>query len=307
MNPSIRFSDEVLAAKAQNQPIVALESTIITHGMPHPENINTALSVCEVVRSQGVVPATIAVINGEIRVGLDNGELEQLATLANVVKASAFDLAYVQMKQLNASTTVAATSHIAAMAGLHFFATGGIGGVHKQLSEHFDISADLAILAKTPITVVASGAKSILDIPKTLEHLETLNVPVVGYQTDRFPAFYSRTSPYPIAMRVDSPEAIAKLFQHQQHLHLNQAILVANPVPEEDSIPFETLQPLIEKETAAAATKAPGKALTPYLLKRINELTEGKSLQTNIALIKNNALLAAQTAKAYFQEKILDT
>ncbi len=295
----LNFSDEVSAAIRDGKPLVALESTIISHGMPYPSNYETAIVVSETVRDNGAVPATIALIDGEVHVGLDNAAIQRFAEIETTIKASTRDLAYVIANSLTASTTVAATAHIASLAGISFFATGGIGGVHPDLCEAYDISADLLMLSQTPITVIASGAKSILDLPKTLEHLETLSIPVVGYQTSSFPAFYSYESPYPLTMKAETEKDVAKLYHQQLQLNLKQGLLVCNPVPKAFEIPFDDIDKEIQQAIKDAKGLVNGKALTPYLLKRVNELTQGKSLQTNIELIKSNAALAAKIAVSY--------
>lgn len=295
----INYSDEVLSAFNEKKPLVALESTIISHGMPYPSNYETAISVSDVVRDNGAVPATIAIINGIIHIGLDNDSIKQFAEIEDVTKASTRDLAYVLNNRLSASTTVAATAHIASLAKIFFFATGGIGGVHPDLAHAYDISADLGVMAQTPITVIASGAKSILDLPKTLEHLETLSVPVVGYKTTTFPAFYSHESPYELTMKADSAADVANQFYLQQQLGLKQGMLVCNPVPKHAEIPYDEISIEIEKAIADAKGHIKGKALTPYLLKHISNTTQGRSLQTNIELIKCNAEVAAKIAVSY--------
>ncbi|MFC4175747.1 pseudouridine-5'-phosphate glycosidase [Microvirga sp. GCM10011540] len=290
---------EVKAALENGGAVVALESTIITHGMPHPQNVTTALDVESVVRSNGAVPATIAVIAGRIKVGLSRDELEWLGTAEDVLKLSRSDLPYAVSANRHGSTTVAATMICAHRAGLKVFATGGIGGVHRGVEKTMDISADLDELAHTPVTVICAGAKAILDLPRTLEYLETRGVPVVGYQTNRFPAFWSRESELPITIRIETPEAVADLVTAKQELGLNGGILVANPVPEEDEIPMHEMTGFIEDAIEEARNHhVTGKAVTPFLLSHIFEKTGGRSLETNIALIKNNAALAARIATA---------
>ncbi|MCB5175150.1 pseudouridine-5'-phosphate glycosidase [Microvirga lenta] len=290
---------EVKAALEHGGAVVALESTIITHGMPHPQNVTTALDVESVVRSNGAVPATIAVIAGRIKVGLSRDELEWLGTAEDVLKLSRSDLPYAVSANRHGSTTVAATMICAHRAGLKVFATGGIGGVHRGVEKTMDISADLDELAHTPVTVICAGAKAILDLPRTLEYLETRGVPVVGYQTNRFPAFWSRESELPVPIRIETPEAVADLVTAKQELGLNGGILVANPVPEEDEIPMHEMTGFIEGALEEARNHhVTGKAVTPFLLSHILEKTGGRSLETNIALIKNNAALAARIATA---------
>ena len=294
----LELSEEVKDAIHLNQPIVVLESTIISHGMPYPDNLKTALEVEQIIRKEGVIPATIALINGKIHIGLTQDRMEFLAGSKNVFKASRRDLAYVLTKKLTASTTVASTMFCAHMANLPIFVTGGIGGVHQMASESFDISADLIELSTTPVTVICAGAKSILDLPKTLEVLETQGVAVIGYGTDEFPAFYSRSSGIPLLHRMDTPEEIAELMSYQHQLQMKNGIVIANPIPSEAEITDAEIAPIIEQANREAK-KLSGQAVTPYLLKRISELTAGKSLAANIELIKNNALLGAQIAKAY--------
>lgn len=295
-----RFLDvapEVRSALEQGQAIVALESTIITHGMPHPQNVATAREVEAVVRANGAVPATIAIIGGRIKIGLSGEELDMLGTTSEVMKLSRADLPYAITAKRHGSTTVAATMICAHLAGVRVFATGGIGGVHQGVESTMDISADLDELARTPVTVVCAGAKAILDLPRTLEYLETRGVPVVGYQTDHFPAFWSRKSELPAPIRLDTPEAIADLIRTKEALGLGGGILVANPVPSTDEIPAEEMQGFIDEAIAEAGRRGVvGKAVTPFLLSFLFESTGGRSLATNIALVKNNAALAARLA-----------
>ena len=302
MKAPLLFSKEVRHALSNNQPIVALESTIISHGMPYPDNLGCARIVEDIMRKQGVTPATIALHDGHIHIGIDDKLIEHLANCKDVLKASRRDLAYVLSKKLTASTTVAATMYCASLSNIPIFATGGIGGVHPKLSEHFDISADIIELANTPVAVVCSGAKSILDLPKTLEMLETHGVPVVGYCTDEFPAFYSHTSGISLVHRLDSVNEIAQMISYQYELGLKNGIVVANPIPLEAEIPDDTLTPIIE-QAHQEANHINGKSITPFLLKRIAELTKGQSLKANIELIKNNADLGAKLALAIHQEK----
>lgn len=296
----LAVSPEVQAALAAGGPVVALESTIITHGMPFPQNHETALAVEQVVRDNGAVPATIAIMDGRLRVGVAGAELEQLArTGLAAAKASRRDMAAILVKGLTAGTTVATTMQIAAMAGIRIFATGGIGGVHRGAESTFDISADLTELSQTPVAVVCAGAKSILDIPKTLEVLETNGVPVVGYGTDAFPAFFARESGYGVDYRLDTPEDVAALIATQGKLGMPGGVLVANPIPEADALDADEINARIASAIAdAEAQGVTRKNLTPYLLNRIFELTGGKSLAANIALVKNNAAVAARIAAA---------
>ncbi|MGJ8583092.1 MAG: pseudouridine-5'-phosphate glycosidase [Marinosulfonomonas sp.] len=291
------FSAEVAAARDANAPIVALESTIITHGMPYPENIQTARRVEDEIRAAGAVPATIAVIDGQICVGLDPDQLDALGQAQNVEKLSRADLAACVAKGTTGATTVAATMIIAHMAGIKVFATGGIGGVHRGADQSFDISADLHEFSKTPVTVIAAGAKAILDLPKTLEVLETLGVPVICYGQDDFPAFWSRSSGLPGPIRMDDAGSIAKAQLTREALGLSGGQLVANPIPSDAEIPSQDLTHAIE--TALSEADAAGisaKNVTPFLLQRIYELTDGQSLTANIALVLNNARLGAEIA-----------
>ncbi|TCT40345.1 pseudouridine-5'-phosphate glycosidase [Martelella mediterranea] len=294
------LSKEVKAALETGKPVVALESTIITHGMPYPANLETALAVEEVVRENGAVPATIAVIEGRLHAGLDRDVIERLAKVEDgIVKASGRDLAVAIVKGQTAGTTVSATMKIAALAGISVFATGGVGGVHRGAEHTFDISADLSELGRTPVTVVCAGVKSILDIPKTLEYLETQRVPVIAYQSDDFPAFFTRSSGYPADHRLDSAEELAGMVLAHDRLETGTGVLVANPVPEADALTHEFIDGTIENAVREADEKSvTRKELTPFLLARINELSEGRSLTANIALVKNNAKLAAQIAVA---------
>ena len=295
----LRFSGEVSAALAAGRPVVALESTIITHGMPWPQNVETARRVEAELRSHGAVPATIAVMDGTIRIGLEPAELEALGQAKGVAKLSRADLAACLATGGTGATTVAATMICARLAGISVFATGGIGGVHRGAEGSFDISADLMELAQTPVTVVAAGAKAILDLPKTLEVLETQGVPVIAFGQDDFPAFWSRSSGLKAPLRMDTPEAIAAAHKMRGVLGLPGGQLVANPIPLEAEIPRAEIMPVIEQALAeAAARRVSAKAVTPFLLQRIFELTEGRSLQSNIALVLNNARLAARIAAA---------
>jgi pseudouridine-5'-phosphate glycosidase len=291
-------SAEVANAQAEGTPIVALESTIITHGMPYPQNLEVARQVEADVRAAGAVPATMAVLNGTLRVGLDDAELEALAKAKGVAKLSRADMAACIATGGTGATTVAATMIAARLAGIHVFATGGIGGVHKGAELTFDISADLLELAQTPVTVVAAGAKAILDIPKTLEVLETQGVPVIAYGQDDMPAFWSRESGLPAPLRMDDPAQIAAAHRLRGEMGVPGGQLIGNPIPKGAEISAEILAPIIARAQADAdAFGISGKGVTPYLLQRIFELTEGKSLEANIALVRNNAKLAAGIAK----------
>jgi pseudouridine-5'-phosphate glycosidase len=291
------FSPEVAEALSAKKPIVALESTIITHGMPYPRNVETARFVEEAAREMGAVPATIAVIDGRFRVGLDGREIERLGELTGGgVKASRRDLALVAARKGSAGTTVAATMFIAGLAGLEVFATGGIGGVHRGAEETFDISADLVELARTRVAVVCAGAKSILDIEKTLEYLETQGVAIVGYRCDEFPAFYARSSGFRLEHRCDGLHDLARMIRLQRDI-CPGGLLIANPIPHDHALEQAAIEERIAEAVAEAKAQGVGKKeATPFLLKRVVELTEGKSLEANIALIRNNAMLAAQAA-----------
>jgi pseudouridine-5'-phosphate glycosidase len=298
-HPLIDTSPEVAQALADGAAVVALESTIISHGMPYPENLTTAREVEQIVRDHGAVPATIALVDGRLRVGLDDAALDRLAKPGDVVKASRRDLAALVAAGATAGTTVASTMYIADLSGVAVFATGGIGGVHRGAQQSFDVSADLLELGGTPVTVVCAGAKSILDLPKTLEVLETHGVPVVGVGTDEFPAFFSRTSGLPVAHRVDTAAELARLVAAQRALGLTGGVLVALPIPVADAMAADEISAIIEQALADADTQGvSGKDVTPYLLARINELTGGRSLTANVALIKNNAAFAADLAVA---------
>ncbi|ASQ46509.1 pseudouridine-5'-phosphate glycosidase [Legionella clemsonensis] len=294
------LNEEVKTAIHNKQPIVVLESTIISHGMSYPENLVTAHMVEQIIRKNGAVPATIALHQGKIHVGINQELMEHLASSDEVIKASRRDIAFVLSTKKTASTTVAATMFCSHLANLPLFVTGGIGGVHQRVEENFDISADLIELAATPITVVCSGAKSILDLPKTLEVLETHGVPVIGYRTDEFPAFYSHSSGIPLLHRLDTAKEIASLIYYQHQLKLNNGIVIANPIPKEVEIPDEKILPVI-KQALGEANHIEGKAITPFLLQRIADLTAGQSIQANIELIKNNAILGTEIAIAYQQ------
>ncbi|OOY23522.1 pseudouridine-5-phosphate glycosidase [Thioclava sediminum] len=297
MTAPLTFAAEVADAKAQNRPIVALESTIITHGMPYPQNLETAQAVEAEIRKAGAVPATIAVMGGKIHIGLEPEELEALAQTRDAMKVSRADLAVCLAKGATGATTVAATMICAHLAGIDVFATGGIGGVHRGAEDSFDISADLLELAQTPVSVVAAGAKAILDLPKTLEVLETHGVPVIAYGQDAFPAFWSRNSGLPAPLRADRAAEIAKSQLARAALGLPGGQLIANPIPEEAEIAREEIVPVIEQALQEAEAQGiAAKAVTPFLLSRIFELTEGRSLEANIALVLNNARLAAAIA-----------
>lgn len=293
------IAPEVAAALAKGRAVVALESTIISHGMAYPANLETAQAVEQIIRDHGAIPATIAVLNGRVKVGLSPAELHLLATAPNVLKLSTHDLPFCVSKGLNGATTVAATMRIAALAGIRVFATGGIGGVHRGWESSLDISADLTELGRTPVAVVAAGAKAILDLPATLEVLETNMVPVIGVATDELPAFYSRGSGLKAPIRLENAVEIAGFLKAQTRLGITSGALIANPIPVADEIPAAEIHSAIEQALAeCAAQKIGAKGVTPFLLARIGELTKGRSLKANIALVKNNARLGAEIAVA---------
>jgi len=286
------LSDDISTALVVGRPIVALESTVIAHGLPRPQNLETARGMERTVRENGAVPATIAILNGELRVGLTENQLEYLATGKNIRKVSRRDLAIATAKQLDGATTVASTSFIANLAGIKVFATGGIGGVHR--GDRSDISADLPELAKTPIVVVCSGAKSVLDLPATREWLETHGITVLGWQCDEFPAFYSRSSGLDVDERVETAKEVAEIAFQRDEIGSKAALLVCVPVPEEKEIPSEELEKSLKNSLKLAAErKISGKAVTPFLLAQLSEQTAGRTLEANIALLENNARVAA--------------
>lgn len=301
MNKYIELSKEVVEAISKNQPIVALESTIISHGMPYPKNVETARRCEEIVRENGSVPATIAVLGGKLKVGLSSSELEYLGKKGQeIVKTSRRDIAYNVANKIDGATTVSATTYIAGLAGIKVFATGGIGGVHRGAETTFDISADLEELAITNVAVVCAGIKSILDLGLTMEYLETKGVPVVGYQTEVLPAFYSRESDFKVNFKMNTPQEIANVLKTKFELGLDGGMLVTNPIPEEMSMDSKTINSAIDNaiiEMDKLGIK--GKEQTPYLLAKIVELTDGKSLESNIALVYNNCKLAAQISSNY--------
>ena len=298
MNKYLDISPEVKAALDEGRPIVALESTIISHGMPYPKNVETALLVEQTIRDNGAVPATIAVIGGRLKAGLSHEEIEYLGkTGRGVAKASRRDLPALVARGADGATTVTTTMIIAHMAGINVFATGGIGGVHRGAEVTMDISADLEELAQTPVMVVCAGAKSILDLGLTLEYLETKGVPVIGYSTDELPAFYTRKSGFGVDYRVDSPEELAAMFRAQRELNYKGGMLVTNPIPEQYAMDKEVIDKAIEQALAEAKEQhVHGKETTPFLLARVVELTGGDSLESNIKLVLNNATVAAKTA-----------
>ncbi|HQY74600.1 MAG TPA: pseudouridine-5'-phosphate glycosidase [Aestuariivirga sp.] len=301
MNKHLTITTEVSAALAGGKPVVALESTIIAHGMPYSANFEMAQEVEAIIREAGAVPATIAIIGGAIKVGLTTSELKKFAVDGSkITKVSTRDLPFVMAQKVDGATTVASTMRIAAMAGIHVFATGGIGGVHRGAEKSFDISADMMEFAESNVAVVTAGAKAILDLALTLETLETLGVPVVGYGTDDFPAFYSRASGHAVPMRCDTPEEVAGLMKAKWGMGLKGGIVVANPIPLEHEIMAAEIAPVIEKAVAEAARQnVTGKNVTPFLLARLAEVTGGRSLKANMALVRHNARIGAEIAKAY--------
>lgn len=294
------IAHDVEEALRKKLPVVALESTIISHGMPFPENVKTAMAVEDTVRQYGATPATIAIIEGQVHIGLDANTLNAFAQAPQLKKVSQRDLAAMLSQGLTGGTTVATTMYLAHQAGIHIFATGGIGGVHRGAETSFDISADLDAFASIPVTVVSAGAKAILDLAKTLEYLETKGVPVVGYQTDDFPAFYHSKSGLKLSLRADNPEAVARIIKAQQGLHLPQGILVANPIPSVAEMDARVIQQAIQQAILEAEEQSiKGANLTPFLLARVKALTGGDSLKSNIALVLHNAKVAAQIAVAF--------
>lgn len=300
-NQYLDLSPEVKKALENNQPVVALESTIISHGMPYPQNVETALKVEEIVRQNGAVPATIAVINGRLKAGLSEEEITILGKQGlNVTKVSRRDLPVVVANKQNGATTVAATMIIAELAGIRVFATGGLGGVHRGAEHTFDISADLQELSNTSVAVVCAGAKSILDLGLTMEYLETFGVPVVGYQTEKLPSFFSRTSPFDVSVKLDTAQQIAEMIKVKWNLGLNGGVVIANPIPEQYAMEEKVISQAIEQALQESIEQdIKGKETTPFLLAKVVELTGGGSLEANINLVFNNAKLASEIAKNY--------
>ena len=300
-NKYLDIHPEVAHAIAQGQPLVALESTIISHGMPYPQNVQTALRVEAEVRAHGAVPATIAILNGRLKIGLDEADIEMLAKLGlNATKVSRRDVAFMVAAGQTGATTVAATMMLAAMAGIAVFATGGIGGVHRGAQQTFDVSADLQELSRTPVAVVCAGAKSILDLGLTLEYLETHGVPVIGFKTDSLPAFFTRSSDFKVDYRLDTADAIANVMHAKWGMGLNGGLVITNPIPEAFAMPAGKIDLAIAQALQEADSQhITGKATTPFLLDRVNQLTGGNSLAANIELVLNNARLAAAIAIAY--------
>lgn len=303
LNKYLDVNPEVAAAIAEGKPVVALESTIISHGMPYPQNVETALQVEQIVRDNGAVPATIAVIGGRLKAGLTAEEITYFGKKGTKIhKASRRDLAVLCARGEDGATTVATTMMIAHMAGIRFFATGGIGGVHRGAETTMDISADLEELGQTPVMVVCAGAKAILDLGLTLEYLETKGVPVLGYGTKELPAFYTRKSGFQVDYQMDTPKELAKAFYAGQQLKLRGGMLVTNPIPEQYAMPLDTINAAIDQAVAECEAKGiHGKETTPFLLARVAEITGGDSLASNIRLVYNNAALAAKIAVAYSQ------
>jgi pseudouridine-5'-phosphate glycosidase len=300
MHNYLDIRPEVTAAFENNRPVVALESTIISHGMPYPQNVETARRVETIIREAGAVPATIAVMDGKIKIGLTDDDLERLASSENVVKVSRRDLAAVLARGEIGATTVAATMIAAEQAGIRFFVTGGIGGVHRGFEETLDVSADLEELVRTNVTVICAGAKAILDLPRTMEYLETKGVPVIGMSTDTLPAFYTPDSGIRLPLRVDSPEEAARLINVKDELGLSGGVLIVNPIPKEHAMEAEAVNALIEAALAKAAEKEiSGKDVTPFLLAEIVGMSGGRSLEANIALVCHNAAVGAAIALAY--------
>lgn len=303
--PPITLSRDVAEALRSHKPVVALESTIITHGMPFPQNLEMARQVEADCRAGNAVPATIALLDGEILVGMSPDQLERLAHAPEPMKLSRADLGFAVAMGRSGGTTVSATMICAALAGIGVFATGGIGGVHREGQDSLDISADLEELGRTPVTVICAGAKAILDLPRTLEYLETRGVPVLGYQTDHLPAFWSRESPWRVPMRVDTPGQIAATMLARQRLGLDGGMLVTNPIPAADEIPYDAMAVLVEAALQdAKLQRVDGKAVTPFLLSRLLTLSDGRSLTANIALVRNNVRLGAAIACALAEKKV---
>lgn len=299
-HPTLTLTDEVRDALATGAPVVALESTIISHGMPYPDNVGMAREVEQLVRDGGAVPATIALLDGAPRIGLTDDELELLGSAPGVTKVSVRDLGQVAAARTHGATTCSATMRLAALAGIRVFVTGGLGGVHQGGAQSMDISADLIELGRTPVAIISAGVKSILDIGLTLEVLETHGVPVVGYGTDDFPAFYSRSSGYAVPMRLDTPEQVAAMMHAHWGLGIPTGISIANPVPEQDELPREEVDRIIAQVLAEAHERGiAGQDVTPFLLGRIVDISDGRSLRTNIALVRHNARLGAAVAAAW--------
>ncbi|WP_427340503.1 pseudouridine-5'-phosphate glycosidase [Caloranaerobacter sp. DY30410] len=297
LNRYLEIHPEVEKAIEKGKPVVALESTIISHGMPYPQNVETAKKVERIVRENGAIPATIGIIKGKLKVGLSEEEIEYMGKAKNVLKVSRRDIPFIIAKQLDGATTVASTMIISALAGIKVFVTGGIGGVHRGAQETFDISADLMELAKTNVAVVCAGAKSILDIGLTLEYLETHGVPVIGYKTDEFPAFYTRKSGFKVDYRVDSVSELAKIIKVKWDLKLKGGLVIGNPIPREYEMDYDIINKAIDDAIIEANEKGiRGKDITPFLLSKIKQITGGKSLESNIQLVYNNAVVGSKLA-----------
>ncbi|MGG1573037.1 pseudouridine-5'-phosphate glycosidase [Fictibacillus sp. NRS-1165] len=304
MHQYLTYTEEVKKALEMGKPVVALETTIISHGMPYPQNVQMAREVEQIIRNNGAVPATIGIMNGKIKIGLNDEELEEFATNEQVEKVSRRDFPYILSSGKMGATTVAATMIAADLAGIRIFATGGIGGVHRGAETTMDISADLTELSHTNVGVICAGVKSILDIGRTLEYLETKGVPVVGFKTEEFPSFYSRESGFGVDFRLDEPEEVGKVLKTKWDLKLNGGIVISNPVPAAHAMYHDQIESVIlEALQKADELKITGKNVTPFLLDSIKQLTEGKSLETNIALVKHNAEVAAKIAVAYAGQK----
>ncbi len=304
MNDRFTYSDEVARARAANRPLVALETTVVTHGLPHPDGVNAALALEADVREAGAVPATIGVLDGRVHVGLSREQLERLATAPGVAKLNLSNFAAVLAAGAAGSTTVAATMFAAHRAGIGVFATGGIGGVHRDASESGDVSADLTALSSLPVAVVCAGAKAILDLPRTVEMLETLGVPVLGLGTDEFPAFYRRESGLPVDRRFDSVEALAEAVRSHFELGFGTGVVVANPIPGTDEMPLELYARALRHALDDAVTEGiRGRAVTPFLLERMRAVTGGESVRANLALLRNNARVAAKLAAALGRDR----
>ncbi|MCA1064103.1 pseudouridine-5'-phosphate glycosidase [Rossellomorea sp. AcN35-11] len=308
MNSYIEYSEEVSEARKTGKAIVALESTIISHGMPYPQNVITAREVEDIIRSKGAVPATIALLNGKIKIGLSHEELEYLGQATDVIKASRRDIPYILASKRDGATTVAATMICAELAEISVFVTGGIGGVHRNGEVTMDVSADLEELASTNVAVVCAGAKSILDIGLTMEYLETKGVPVLGFGTGSLPAFYTRSSPFSVNYKVDSPEETADILRAKWDLGLKGGVVIANPIPSENAMDENEMNRIINRALEEADDQGiAGKDATPFLLGKVKELTDGKSLTANIALVKNNARVGADIAVQYAKRTVAGT
>lgn len=303
MNELLVLSEEVAQALRRRKPVVALETTLVTHGLPHPQGLEAALELEEIVRAGGAVPATAGILEGTVRVGLARAELERLATARDVAKVNLGNFAAVVACGIPGSTTVAATMFVAAQAGIRVFATGGIGGVHRDVAESGDVSADLTALARFPVAVVCAGAKAILDLPRTVEMLETLGVPVLGFGTDEFPAFYRRSSGQRVDRRCDAVDELARVARAHWELGSRTGVLVANPIPEADELPRAAYEQALEGALAEVAERGlRGREVTPFLLDRLRELTGGATVKANLALLRNNARVAGELARALARE-----